>query len=281
MSVPYTVRLAKGVINGDGGIWGYTSANEVVPTKAGTEFFRNLAMNGIGVLSGDTYTFTKGKTYVYNISQSTLRVNNVTTMTRIYYPKGADLSSVNTFTFFGGAFERNFTGYFSALDRNPSEMKSSGIIILVSGKNDYKAIEGINATEFVKSIVKQKSGVKNAVGGYSMSGPEAGKAANDSIYSRLIIFNSYVDSAANYGNVKGKEVVVYSPVGDSLTNNTSSTLNRMIGSGYSDVTLVTNNNELINRFKSSILVINPGNKMGRGHGHANITSAKVFAYACS
>lgn len=280
--IPFTVNPQKGVISGGGGIWGHTSTKDVVPVRADINFFRNLASTGKGAVSGNTYMYTdSNNSYVYDISESKLKVGNKETLMRIYYPQGVDLSSVNTFTFFGGAGERSFGEFFKALDRDPSLMKTSGIIILVSAESNYHAIEGMNATNFVKSIVNQKSGVRNAVGGYSMSGGAAGKAANDGPYDRLIIFDSYIDNVSSNNNLKNKEVVFFSPAGDSMVSSTIPALNKMVSSNYTDVTIVTNNNTLINSFSSSFLIINPGSQMGTGHGHKNISKAKVFSYACS
>ena len=281
MDIPFTVTPSKGYIEGGGNIWGYTSSLDKTPVRADTNFFQNLASNGKGVLSGDIYTLsTANKTYSYNISKSTLTVDNQSILMRIYYPPGVDLSKANTFTFFGGSGERNMSGYFSDLNKDTSSMQSSGIIILVSAREKYNASDGINSTEFVRNIVNQKDGVRNAVGGYSMSGGAAGKAATDGIYDRLIIFDSYFDNVKNNEKLRKMEIVFYSPVGDSMINSTLGTLNTISSSNYTNVTLVTNNSNL-NHYSSSLLVVNPGNQMGNGHGNKNITKAKVFSYACS
>ena len=160
-------------------------------------------------------------------------------------------------------------------------MKSNGIIILVSGRGSYGANSGIYATEFVKSIVKQKSGDKNSIGGYSMSGPAAGEAANEGDYDRLIIFDSYFRYVNNYNNLKKKEVVIYSPVGDAMLQKTLELLADLKNSNYENITIVSNNTNIVNKYSSNFLIINPGNPMGSGHGYVNITNAKVFSYACS
>ena len=137
------------------------------------------------------------------------------------------------------------------------------------------------ATDFVKSIVGQKNGVKNAVGGYSMSGPAAAQAANNGSYDRLIIFDSYFDNVASNNNLKNKEIIIYSPVGDDMLKHTLPTLNQMTNSNYRDVIIISNNSQITNKYSAYYPVINPGTKMGSGHGYVNITNANVFAYACS
>ena len=282
VSVSYTINPVNGIVNGDGGIWGYTSINDKVPKRADIEFFRTLASNGKGTLSGNIYNYNDGKrSYKYDISTSTLSTNGNNILMRIYYPLGVDLSEVNTFTFFGGSSERNMQGYFKHLDSNTSELSSSGIIILVSAKSDYSAQDGILSTAFVKSIVNQKTDVTNTVGGYSMSGAAAGLAADNDLYKRLIIFDSYIN-VNNSTSLKNKEIVFFSPVGDSMISSTMSTLNRILGSNYQNVTIVSNNSNIISNsnYKSKFLIINPGNKLGSGHGYVNISNARVFAFAC-
>ena len=282
ISVPFVVNPKTGVVNGDGGIWGYTNSKVQVPTRAGIDFFRNLANRGIGTLNGNVYTYSDTtNNYSYDVSTSTLKTDTKNILMRFYYPSGVDLSSVNTLTFFGGMGEGNFEGYFSTLDKNIEYLKSSGITILVSVKNTsygYKTEDGIISTNFVKSIVKQKQGMRNSVAGYSMSGPQAAQAAEIGNYDRLMIFDSYFNNPASKKKLKNFEIVFYSPIGDSMYKNTLPCLEIMKNSGYTDVTVVTNNNELINKFSSSFLIINPGNSLGKGHLAVNITNSNFFAY---
>ena len=275
--VLFTVNPLKGVVEGDGGIWGYTTSLDKTPKRADVNFFRNLASSGKGTLSGNVFTYAN---YTYDILKSLLRVNNQAVYMRFYYPENTDLSSVNTFTFFGGGGERIFQGYFNSLDKDTSLMKSSGIIILIAARSDYSASDGIYATSFVKSIVNQKSGVKNTVGGYSMSGPAAGAAASDDMYSRLIIFDSHFSNVTSNNRIKNKEIIIYSPVGDDMLRYTLSTLNEMITTNYSNVTIVSNNKQIIDKYSKYYLVVNPESKLGSGHYASNITNANVYAYAC-
>lgn len=281
-TVSYVVNPQKGIVNNAGGIWGYTSPLDKVPNRMDASFFQKLASSGKGTLSDNIYIYSyNGKTYKYDIAKSTLNADGRNVLTRIYYPPGVDLSMVNTFTFMGGTGERSLSGYFSHLDKNREEMKSSGIIALVSTKTSYYEKDAKLTTEFIKSIVGQKSGMKNSVGVYSMSGQCSGEAANLGIYDRLFVINSYI----NYSQIEklNIDVVVFSPKGDSMLRNTKTTLNYLYKYRNNRITIITNNGELYNdeRYTQQFLVINPGNQMGSGHGYVNISKANVFAYACS
>ena len=284
-TVSFIVHPQTGLIKGNGGIWGYTNSQTKAPVRADLSFFDSLAKKGIGVLNGNMYTYADSNNiYRYDISTSTLKTNTRTILMRIYYPEGADLSSVNTFTFMGGKGDRKMGSYFTKLDNNREYLKTSGIVILVSTLTDsaeYNKDDAIQSTEFVKSIVKQKAGVKNTVGGYSMSGPKAAQAANDANYDRLLIFDSYVSNVSDKTNLKNKKIVFYSPTDDHYANTgeTQKCLREMKNVGYTDVTIITNNNEIIDEFKNKFLIINPGSNLGSGHGADNITKSNFFAYA--
>ncbi len=278
-TISYVVNPQKGLVNNTGGIWGYTSPRDVTPTRADQAFFMNLVNNGKGTLSGNVYTYSDGKkTYKYDIGTSTLNVNGTDTFMRIYYPPNYDLSEVNTFTFMGGTGERYLSGYFSHLDTNREELSSSGIIILVSAKDNYYGYFATNATEFVKGIVNQKPGVKNAVGAYSLSGQAVGDAANTGLYDRLMIFNSYSKDVNKFKNI---DVVIYSPVGDTMISATINSLGNLCTANYGKVTVVSNNERIYtnDRYQSHFLIVNPGRQMGSGHGYVNISKAKFFSYA--
>ena len=213
-----------------------------------------------------------------------MSVNGYVSLVRIYYPKNVDLSMVNTFTFGNGTAPgaKGFIGLFSEADKDRSKIKSSGIIILVASKDGgYHRKEIYNATEFVKAIVNQKSGVKNAIGAYSGSGQEVGYATKDSPYDRLVIFNSFFWPNST-PNLKNKEIIVYSPVKEkaNIEDLTRQTLDSMIKNGFTNVTVISNNDALINDYKNNFLIINPGSQMGTGHGYANIPPSNVFSYAC-
>ena len=275
-TINVSVLPQTGIIDGTG-IFGYTDSKVVTPVRANTNFFSNLAKKGVGKMSGNVYTYSK---YSYDIERSTLSCEGRNSLVRIYYPQGVDLSTVNTFTFIGGSGERNLGGYFSSIERNTSLIRSGGIVILVSARSSYHYQDAINATEFVKAIVKQKSGVKNAVAGYSMGGPDSGKAMIRYNYDKLIICMSYVDSS-DLDGLKDKEIYIFSPRGDSMVSRTKPMLDSIRSKGgFKNVTLITNNGDLINNYSSSMLVVNPGDKMGTGHTWDNFTKANLFAFAC-
>ncbi len=112
-----------------------------------------------------------------------------------------------------------------------------------------------------------------------MSGPAAGSAAVNSMYSRLIIFDSYYKNTSS-SSLKNKEITIYSPVGDSMFKRTLPNLNEMVGENYNNVTIVSNNKDVTDKFGNYYLIVNPGSKLGSGHVAVNITNAKVFSYAC-
>ena len=274
-TITVTVRPQTGVIDGTG-IWAYTDSKVVNPTRMGTNFFTSLANKGIGKISGNTYTYSK---YTYDIERSILSADGRSTLVRFYYPNGKDLSDVNTFTFIGGSGERNMSGFFTSIDKDTSLIKSGGIVILVSARSSYHYQDAINSTEFIKGIVKQKSGKKNTVAGYSMGGPDAGKALLYSNYNAVFIVCSYIDNSI-LQQLKEKEIYVYSPKGDSMLKTTRTMLNNIKTSGgFKNVTVVTNNSELINNYSGSMLIVNPGSAQGSGHGWINIVNGNLFAFA--
>ncbi len=259
------------------GVWGYSDSRTVSPIRADLSFFTGLANKGIGTISGNVYHYSN---YTYDISKSNLTVNGRTSLIRIYYPKGVDLSNVNTLAFLGGTGERNMSGMFSSIDRNTSMIKSGGIIILVSTTGSYHYQDAINATNFVKAITKQKSGKKNSVAGYSLGGPAAGNAMVNGNYDRLFILHAKVELPAT-AKLKNKTIYVYSPKGDKLSSSTRTTLVSFKNDGAGkNLTLVTNNSEFIKTFGNVFTIVNPGSAQGSGHGYANFVNGNVFAFAC-
>ena len=113
-----------------------------------------------------------------------------------------------------------------------------------------------------------------------MSGNAAGKAITNGNYKRLVIFNSCVDDIPTDAT-KNKEIIIYSPVGDSFTSQTINTVVKMTRAGYTNITVVSNNKAITENQNvyTNNLVINPGSQMGSGHGYVNISKARVFAYA--
>ena len=70
----------------------------------------------------------------------------------------------------------------------------------------------------------------------------------------------------------------YVPSKDHLFTQAKATLNDMKRAGYTNVTIVTNSNDLVNAFGNTFLVINPGSLMLTGHLSENVLRAGLFAY---
>ena len=284
--ISYTINPRTGLVNNSAEVWGYTSPIDKVPERADLAFFQKLASTGKGTLSNGIYIYNDGKkTYKYDIEKSLLSSDNVSVLMRMYYPKDTDLSEVNTFAFCNGTGKsaKGFVGILKELDTNREKMKTSGIIILIASQtgSSYSKQGIMLATEFVKSIVNQKSGVKNAVGAYSGSGEAVGWAGHEGNYDRVVIFNSYLKKFIDTP-LKNKEIIVYSPNGDKLQDATKSTINSMIRNGFTNITIISNNKTIINSdsYQKNALIINPGSQMGSGHGYVNIPPTNVFSYAC-
>ena len=272
----------------NGKIWGYTDSEiDNKPKLADEAFFKKIVSNGRGSISNGVYSYSS---YKYNFRNHVFTYNGGSVPIRIYYPKDLDLSNVNTFTFFGGTGEIRFGGFFSEVYNNTSLIKSGGIVILVgSYANDYQYKDAINATNFVKAIVKQKSGKKNSIGGYSGGGPAASEAMVNGKYDRLILVNSnfptyksnLVSDTAK--KLKDKKIYIYSPKNDHMREKTQLTLDALVNAkAGKNVTLISNNNELINRYKKNFTIINPGDEQGSGHDSKTFTNkGNIFAFACS
>ena len=274
-TINVTVRPRTGVVDGTG-IWAYTDSKVVNPTRMGVNFFQSLANKGIGSISGNVYTYSK---YTYDIEKCVLSADGRASLVKFYYPNGKDLSDVNTFTFIGGSGERNMSGLFTKMDQDTSLIKSGGIVIIVSARSSYDYRDAINSTEFIKGIVKQKSGKRNTVAGYSMGGPEAGKAILYGKYDAVFIVCSYIDKSV-LQQIKDKEIYFYSPVSDSMAKHTITSLNHIKSMGdFKNVTVVSNNSQIVNNYSNSVLIVNPGSAQGSGHGWINFVNGNLFAFA--
>ncbi len=283
--VKVTVNKSKTT---SGKIWGYSDSKiDKKPKLADEVFFKKIVSAGRGSISNGIYSYSG---YKYNFRNHVFTYNGGSAPIRIYYPKNLDLSNVNTFTFFGGTGEIRFGGFFSDVYNNTSLIKSSGIIILVgSYANNYQYKDAINATNFVKAIIKQKSGKKNSIGGYSGGGPAASEAMVNGKYDRLILVNSnfptYLSNLVveTAKKLKDKKIYIYSPKNDHMREKTQSTLDALVNAkAGKNVTLISNNNELINRYKKNFTIINPGDEQGSGHDPKTFTNkGNIFAFACS
>lgn len=279
------VNPKTGLVNSNGGIWGYTTDKMAIPVRASTSFFENLVNQGMGQINNNIYSYNdNGINYSYDISRSIFKCNGNSVLMRIYYPLNKDLSTLNTFTFLGGIGESNFDGYFSKIDNDPSIIKSSGIVVLVTTirKEDFFNVDGIiQGTNFLKAIVKQKPKTINSIGGYSKGGGASATAADKGDYQRLLIFNGQFENVYGKTNLMNKDVYIYSVNNDDMKIQTISTLNYIKNSNYKNVTIISNNPEIYNSYYQKFLVVNPGSVMGSGHNSQNITNSNYFMFANS
>lgn len=278
-TLSFIVYGKTGVINNDRNIWGFNKETDVIPRRADTLFFMNLARKGKGTFSNNIYTIGN---YSYDVSNNLLTIGqNSKIFMRMYYPQNKDLSTQNTFTFIGGSASPNFGGYFSSIESDNSLAKSSGIIILIPQSNSPKLYPEniVKATNFVKLIINQNSKARNIIGGYSDGGPPAGEAADKGYYDKIMLINTSFYWVNSKNNIKNMEYVVYSARNDSWKG-TGTFINELYKNGIKNVTIVTNNSDFVNSFKDKYLVINPGSSMKNGHTSENITLSHFFAYAC-
>lgn len=278
-SLYFVVYDKIGVVNNDQTIWAFNKDTDVIPRRADTQFFANLARKGKGTFSNNIYTISN---YSYDVNSNLLTIgkNNKIFM-RMYYPQGKDLSTQNTFTFIGGIGEGGFGGYFADIEANPSLIKNSGIIILVPEHNSAKLTSQniVSATNFVKLIISQNSKARNIIGGYSNGGPIAGEVAAKSNYDKIMLINTSFYWVNTKTNLKNTEIVIYSARNDSW-HGTNGFIGELYDNGFKNVTVISNNESIIERYKSKYLVINPGNSMKNGHTSENLTLSHFFSYAC-
>ena len=277
MTYTFTILDNKGLINSNSIVFGYHKDTDTTPVKADINFFLELAKKGKGTVSNNTYIY---KNYVYDIQTNLLTIDNKEKIyMRIYYPLDKDLSSLNTFTFIGGIGETNFGGTFEDINKNPSTIKNSGIIIQIPDNNRVK-VQGKNvakATSFVKEIINQNVNARNNIGGYSNGGPPVGDAIENGNYNKVMIIDSSFYWVKTRPKAKDLEYTIYSPRGDSWKG-TDTFINELYNFGVKDVKIITNNTNFIERFKDKYLVINPGNSMKNGHTNENLIVSNFFSY---
>lgn len=278
-SLYFAVYDKIGVVNNDQIIWAFDKEDDVIPQKADATFFANLAKNGKGIFSNNIYTISN---YSYNVKSNLLTIGKSDKIyMRMYYPQGKDLSTQNTFTFIGGVGEENFAGYFATIDNNLDLIKSSGIIILIPEHSNARLIPQnvASATNFVKLIISQNSNARNIIGGYSNGGPTAGETAAKSNYDKIMLINTSFYWVYTKTNIKDIEVVLYSAKNDSWIG-TIKFIDELYDNGFRNVTIISNNESIVERYKSKFLVINPGNSMQKGHTPKNLALSHFFSYAC-
>lgn len=280
----YTINVlpTNGSIQGSANLWGYTSLNEKTPTLANLSFYRSLAQSGVGTLQDNKYIVTSGGiTYTYDVNASELTVKNKRIKLRIFYPKGTDLSTLNTLTFMGGRGETNFGGFFTKIEQDPSIVKSAGILALVAeGKGiSFDGEAGAYSTMFVKAITRQKSNVKNSILGFSDGAHKVMHASNLVVYDKIIVFSGYTDGVASLDNAKNSEVMFIIAPNDGNYSQAKVALRNMKNSGYTNVKIITNGTDVINAFSDKFLVITPGSLMKNAHDTINVLNSRIISYA--
>lgn len=281
-SVTVNVLPRNGSYTGSQYLWGYKSLNSKVPVLADITFFQKLASSGIGILQGNKYLISNSEDkYTYDISSNMLIVNNKKIKVRIYYPLGYDLSTLNTLTFMGGSGEANFSGYFDIISKNPSIIKSGGIVALIAEGNNtsFDGDAGAYTTMFIKAITKQKSGVKNSILGFSDGAHKVMHASNKVIYDKIIVFSGYTDGVASLNNAKNSEVIFIIAKSDGNYKQAQTALLNMKNSGYNNVTVISNGDDMSKLFSEKFLVINPKTLMKNGHLTENVTLSGIIEYA--
>ena len=277
----YTINVLPpyGFISGSANFWGYQSLNAKVPVRAGITFFQNLAQSGLGVLQGSVYTInSSGIVFNYNLSSSTLSVDNKDILVRIYYPPNEDLSSLNTLVYMGGRGETNFGSAFFEIDKDPSMIKSGGIVALLAEGKKFNGESAAYVTKFIKAITKQQPGVKNSLLGFSDGAHQVLDGPLHETYQSLVVFSGYVDYVTTVENAKDKEVIFIIAANDGNYRGVKTAINNMKKSGYKNVTAITNATDLGVYESNFLLHINPGSLMKFAHVTENIFNSKIIEY---
>lgn len=272
----------NGSIKGSANLWGYKSLNDKTPALADLSFFRSLAIKGIGILQNNKYIISNGNlTFTYDIKTGTLLAGGKKIKVRIFYPRGVDLSTTNTLTFMGGRGETNFDGLFAKINKNPSIVKSGGILVLVAEGEGFAfdGDAGAYATMFAKAITKQKGNVKNSILGFSDGAHKVMHASNKVVYDKIIVFSGYTDGVESLTNAKNSEVMFIIAPNDGNYSQAQHALRSMKDSGYRNVTIISNGTDMINKFADKFLVIIPGNLMKNAHDTINILNSGIISYA--
>ncbi len=280
-NITMNVNPRSGSINGTGNLWGYKTLDPKVPVLADRAFYQKLMQNGTGTLQNNTYTISsEGLTFTYDIANSLLSVSNKRIKVRVYYPPNEDLSTINTLVYMGGRGETNFGGIFSSINKNPSMVKSAGIIVLLAEGNNtnFDGASGAYTTKFVQAITKQKKGAKNSILGFSDGAHKVMHASKLATYDKIIVFSGYVDGAGSLENAKNSEVLFIIAPSDGNYSQAQSALWNM-RAGYKNVTIMSIGTDMATKFSSHFLVINPGSLMKNGHLSENVMLSGIIEYA--
>ena len=277
----YTINVLKsnGYISGSGNLWGYQSLNAKVPVRANISFFQDLSQNGIGATQGNSYIITdSGVTYTYDVAGSILKVASKTIKVRIYYPPNTDLSITNTLVYLGGRGETNFGGAFVDIEKNPSMIKSAGIVAVVAEGSSFDGESGAYVTKFLRAITKQQSGVKNSLLGFSDGAHQVLDGDKFFQYDTLVVFSGYVDYISTVPAAKNSEIIYIIAANDGNYQGVKTGINQMKTNGFSNVVAITNATDLGIYERTFLLHINPGQLMKFGHFTENIFNSKIIEY---
>ncbi len=277
----YTVNVlqSNGYISGAGNFWGYQSLNAKVPVRANISFFQGLSQNGIGMTQGNSYIITdSGATYTYDVSGSMLKVANKNIKVRIYYPPNTDLSITNTLVYLGGRGETNFGGAFVDIEKDPSMIKSAGIVAVIAEGSSFDGESGAYVTKFLRAITKQQSGVKNSLLGFSDGAHQVLDGDKFFQYDTLVVFSGYVDYISTVPSAKNSEIIFVIAANDGNYRGVKTAINQMKNNGFKNVMAVTNATDLGVYESTFLLHINPGKLMKFGHFTENIFNSKIIEY---
>ena len=216
-------------------------------------------------------------TFSYNITNNLLSVGGKKIKFKVYYPQGEDLSTLNTLVYMGGRGETNFGGAFTSIAKDPSMIKSAGIVGLLAEGNSFDGDSGAYSTKFLKAITKQKAGVQNSILGFSDGAHQVLHASNKENYKSIVIFSGYTDGASSLENAKDKEIIFIIAANDANYSQAKTAMNNMKSSGYKNVTMINTLND-VSRFDSIFLTINVNNLMRKGHYSENVFTSGIIEY---
>ena len=107
----------------------------------------------------------------------------------------------------------------------------------------------------------------------------AGEVAAKANYDRIVLINTSFYWANTKTNIRNIEIVIYSARNDSW-HGTNGFIGELYENNFRNVIVISNNESIIERYKTKYLVINPGNSMKNGHTSENITLSHFFSFAC-
>ena len=246
--------------------WNYLIHTNSAPLKADAAFFSNLNVGEYNQSTG-TYSVYDSKTgtkYSYHVSSGTLvTTNSDGTSTKGYvayfYPPGnTDYSNMNTITFLPGSSEHpsatEYTLDTKAGVQTVLSSKTQALIVSPQDKNSYT--EGmdkvVNSTTFATTFLNQNSNCVNSLVGFSAGAISAVAIANKTnLYDTIVTVNGGGGTLTD--NLKNKKFIIMESSGDSseMVNNAVKLTNYLKSIGCEDVTIVSNNQTVLNAGKQN------------------------------